>query len=327
MIRRVVLDALLGALFAVAGIGCGPEPGETGQSQDGGTGNDPQNSSSSSVSASETGADGTTGSDPCVEVHEGDLSYCPEGAECGIDSVGSLEFSNVRRITGHLRIVNTELQDLTGLSCLEEVQSIRIQGNTNLTSLHGLERLTNVEGFASPYSPSISIQDNPALQSLDGLDSLRELESLHVWFNDSLTSVGISSLERLGLFWLGGCQESGGEPAFGLGDNPSLVTLEGFDSLLSVDMVEISGQQSLLSLAPFIELANNGTVFGAPTITECNDNPDSPAGIECTAVFRYNESLGISEIEAFVAAADIQGAEVCGNMGGPEACDCMAQGG
>ncbi|MBT4100888.1 MAG: hypothetical protein HOE86_24730, partial [Gemmatimonadetes bacterium] len=72
------------------------------------------------------------------------------------------------KLFGSLTIRNTELTDLTALSGLEEIEggNLRIQGNSSLVSLQGLEKVRQVN--------ELQIISNNALQSLEGLTGLRQ---------------------------------------------------------------------------------------------------------------------------------------------------------
>jgi hypothetical protein len=73
-------------------------------------------------------------------------------------------------ITGNLRIYSTTVNNLDFLASLTSVEGLFEigsigEGNPNLTSLTGLENLTNV-------GSTLSIRGNNALTSLDGLQNL-----------------------------------------------------------------------------------------------------------------------------------------------------------
>lgn len=102
-----------------------------------------------------------------------------------------------------LAIVDSELEDLTGLECLTTVSKLRIDGNTRLRSLDGLDNLTRVVriGEDEPLgSWNLVIEDNPVLESLAGLAALEEVEnSLSISRNEVLVTVDeLASLQTVG---------------------------------------------------------------------------------------------------------------------------------
>lgn len=247
-------------------------------------------------------SESTTKAGPCAEVWEGDLGVCMENcldtATSDVDLV-----RGIRRITGRLAIVRSDLVDLGAFECLEEVGGLKFAQNDALESLAGLEQLQTIGADLPEDEPSrISVRENPVLESLAGLQSLVQVDMLFVNDNALLTSVGVPQLEELGGVYLGACGQISSTGSTALGDNPSLTALSGFDSLTTLDHVGIAGQNSLTSLDYLVDLVDSGV-----SIT--------------TADFRLNENLDIVEIEAFMAASGATG-DVCGNAGDEVVCMC-----
>src|SRR5690606_2809783 len=95
-------------------------------------------------------------------------------------------------INGNLNIIGTDVSDLSPLSCLVEIKNgLHIYGNTNLTTLSGLESLVKVKG--------ITIRDNPNLVNTDALNFLSEVGTDGVEFknNNALTHISLSGLTSI----------------------------------------------------------------------------------------------------------------------------------
>jgi hypothetical protein len=226
-------------------VSCGPS---NGGSDTGGTASD----SSASI-----GGDSSSGSAPCSEVYEGDLNFC--NYDCSTEATSDVEsVRNIGTITGRLAIIRTDFVDLEAFGCIEDVEGLVIHENSELRTLAGLGRLRDTQGTDQR---GIRISENPRLESLDGLVSLREVAYLEVAFNDALTSLSLNHVEHIGELKLGQCGDTGGGPSNAQGDNPSLAALDGFDSLVSLTTLSVSGQNSLASLDRLREIAEDGVEF------------------------------------------------------------------
>ena len=87
--------------------------------------------------------------------------------------------------------------DMTFISNLQEARRVRINKNSNLVSLRGLEKLMKV-------GDDVELKYNPSLESLDGLNGLRtigdgeESGSLFIFQNERLKDIsGLGSLESV----------------------------------------------------------------------------------------------------------------------------------
>lgn len=140
------------------------------------------------------------------------------------------------------------------------------------------------------------------LASLDGLSSLREVSIIDIQNNASLASLELNTLEHIEGLYLGACLGVSFDSSATVGDNPALTKLDGFDSLVSLTSLSVSGQNSLTSIARLQELAESGVEFAE---TE----------------FQLNENLDTAEIEAFMNAAGSFGT-VCENAGDDTKCMC-----
>jgi hypothetical protein len=110
-------------------------------------------------------------------------------------------------VSGDLRVVDTDLTDLSTLSELRRVSgSLVIVGNADLRDLRGLEQLRSVGAFvlrdngglytAAGLSRLTEVGDlviagNPRLNSLSGIRALRRARSVEIRHNPRLCALGI----------------------------------------------------------------------------------------------------------------------------------------
>jgi hypothetical protein len=149
---------------------------------------------------------------------------CENGFELGIvdieTSADIAALPRVQRIL-ELRIVESELEDLTGFECLESVSRLRIEENAELRSLDGISNLVDVTASNSDpfYGWDIVIRDNAQLEDLAGLGSLRSVDgSLTIESNAALVDLDtLSSLETVRV-------------TLRISDNATLERIEGFTS-------------------------------------------------------------------------------------------------
>jgi hypothetical protein len=262
-------------------------------------------------------------SEPCSQVHEGDLSICTYN--CPQSAIPDTDIDLVRRIavvTGRLGVVRTDLLDLRAFECLEEIGgNLLIFDNSKLETLSGLEQVRHIAQRESAHVDywhnDIDISSNPRLRSLAGIEAAREITDIAILGNASLSSLSLNHVEHIGQLTLGACaRNSSFDEAFGSGSNPSLTALDGFDSLVSLEKLSVAGQSNLTSIARLTELAQRGVQFTQVEI-------------------HVNERLERADIDAFMSASGATGT-VCGNGGddtpcpcpsGPEPCICEPVGG
>lgn len=211
-----------------------------------------------------------------------------------LDTVGS-QF----KVFGDLLISRTELEDMSPLSGLQEVDggSLVIQGNPSLTSLRGLEHLRHLDG--------LTISSNNTLQSLQGLDSLREVTfTVSISGNPELESLhGLDQLQVAGDLILNGnaaltsmqglesLQTVGGWPTFANGHltisrNSSLTNLTGLNSLRQVDgelqisdnteLRRLEGLAALEHVQISIEISRNPLLGDLDALTSLTSFPGHP---------------------------------------------------
>ena len=214
---------------------------------------------------------------------------CRGTTECGGREIANdedfLELRGCSSIDGNLRIRDTTVPRLIGLSCITSISGNLVigsplppddgddfgepdfsGGNTGLSSLRGLESLTSVGG-------RLGISDNPSLQSLRGLQNLTSVGNrTYIQRNPQLASLtelanltGLNSLHIIGL--------------------DALTSLEGLEKLATIG-IERHGfvQDDLIildnaSLSNLSALSNLKTIGGSLTIGR-NDSLTNLSGFE-----------------------------------------------
>ncbi len=198
-------------------------------------------------SASDAGTGGALPPAPCVE-------KVLTGATSPVMPADFAALQGVTEIAGDLTIDRSMVTDLGMLSCLRKVGgALTITNNAALTTLHGLEALTDVTSW-------VDVNDNDALVDASALERLthlganaiapylsisrnRALEriavgsevtgSLTIESNSVLSSLaGLKKLERVGLH-------------LSLGYLPLVTTLADLSALTSVGKLSIFGNEQL----------------------------------------------------------------------------------
>jgi hypothetical protein len=144
-------------------------------------------------------------------------------------------------------IVLTQLEGLNDLTevpvfeCLESAGSVGIQF-TDLRSLRGMERLREVG--------RIWIERNDDLESLEGLSSLVRVETtIKIGANANLRTLGMRALEEVFVLEIGEALPNELDPTrCSRSGNPSLVEIDGLDSLRGFQKIAIRGNESLASV-------------------------------------------------------------------------------
>jgi hypothetical protein len=213
---------------------------------------------------------------------DGNLNFHPyillRGGLKSLSGLDSLEI-----IGGNLSLMYTDsIINLDGLSNLDSIGSLLIDGCGSLTNLDGLQNLKHISsdiylmnnnslidisGLANVESLDgfIDINSNMLLESLQGLHNITEITgAVSISNNQSLKSVdlnnlgtaygfyasqnpSLSSLEGLNkLKWL--------DYMLSIWNHDSLENLEGLDSLMFVDKIVISYNEGLQSLEGLAEL-------------------------------------------------------------------------
>lgn len=227
-------------------------------------------------------------------------------------------------VTGNLRIFSVldqsdSIRNLKGLATLCNVQgNLEIVGNLDLLTLDGLESVQSVGG-------NLLIDSNTDLRSIDRLCSLRTIGGTFTVQGNSavLEIAGLNCLESVGRFLSitnneNLCSITGfNSPAglriysdFFIGTNPSLKTVDGFNSLLGVyedfviieneSLVCIAGFRRLRQIVDQLLVANNAALvsidaFGQLRVVSEIEiaNNDSLCKVSAFHVLRQAEQIEI----------------------------------
>ncbi len=228
----------------------------------------------------------------------------------------SIDRFNSRGVTGDLTISsNTLLSSLSGLESLTDIGgNLSIIRNSSLMSLSGLDSLTDIGGI-------LLITSNRSLSSLNGLDSLNQIgENLTIQNNDSLTS--LSGLESL--------TDIGGN--LSITSNRSLMSLSGLESLtnigrflriqLNTSLSSLSGLESLTDIGGYLDINNNASLSslsGLESLTDIdgylniqnNDSLQSLSGLDSlTEIGGYLDiqlNTSLSSLSGLESLTDIDG--------------------
>ncbi len=238
-----------------------------------GTSGTSSTSSTSSTTGSTSSTTGSTDGDLCTDVHEGDL-YITEDTD--LESLAYLG-----HVTGYLHITMDEFDqtDLSFLSCLHTVdKGLQVIDNAHLTSTEGL---TNLHSLGE-----LQISGNPKLQVITGFTQIDDLFALRISNNPMLNEIHLDTLTSVSIMEIGRCLASEAT-----GHHFGLVDLAGFSGITTIDWLDLSGNEALLSADPLFDaLAANGAA--------------KPLG---------NAQLDTLKVENRV---------VCGNEGGDPKCYC-----
>ncbi|CAL2094525.1 hypothetical protein [Tenacibaculum sp. 190524A05c] len=167
-----------------------------------------------------------------------------EGEE--INDISNL--SSLKEIQGDLRIRNTSIVNLDGLANLElnnisENLLLSIRYNDKLESIGALKKVEKVTDFL--------LSNNNNLLNINGLGNFKELRGLFIDANPKLESVE-------GLYGLEVCNE------LTFQDNPKLITLDGLEKLKYVNFasVRITGNTALRDFCSLTLLSNTTDMPG-----------------------------------------------------------------
>lgn len=230
-------------------------------------------------------------------------------------------------IQGRLLIGGNDIVDLTPLSDLTSVESITIGFTDALTSLDGLDALTNVvwdvniyhnnaltniNGLAALNSVggTIEISENDALTNVNGLASLTSVVALNIYGNDVLTDVdGLAALTN-----------TSGSMDIEL--NRALKDLDGLASLTSVgrnlsiwkndSLTNIYGLAGLTSVSQSLSIRENNALANLGGLAAL----EQVGGLDIA----YNNSLtdlsGLSALTNVTGIFYIGGNDALSSLGG-----------
>ncbi len=204
------------------------------------------------------------------KIHDG---YVELKTQVEVNMFGELKYT---QIEGGLKISGTDISDLTPLESLTKISGggLTIIDNSILESLKGLQNLTSL----GTQFANLIISGNDALTSLTGLEKLSDIAILKVEGNGTLTTIsGLDNLKSVGSLSISGnlkLKSISGfnsleniDGSFELYNNRELATLDGFQNLVSVDKdflvtynVELNSLEDFESLEHIgsnVEIASN----------------------------------------------------------------------
>lgn len=190
----------------------------------------------------------------------------------GFDSlktVGSLNLSNlnVNSLNGFSQLTTISqalsLQTLPFLTSLSEFDSLTTLGSLNISSTNGLTTLNGLENISNPLS-SVYILSNFSLNSLIGLNNIPEItNNLNISYNPNLLNFeGLNSLQECSGVYIS--------------QNKRLSNLSGLNNLDTISFnLSIQGNDSLTSILDLSSLAFIGTglnnrISNNPLLSTCN---------------------------------------------------------
>jgi hypothetical protein len=203
------------------------------------------------------GATGTVGLDDAGTLDEdestGDLPPCGDEVlegELVVDN--RTDVRSIRRyrvVAGHVSVMRREEQDLSFLECLEEIhRDLAIGENRELRTTAGLDRLRRLDG-------DIYLRENYRLEVLEGLGTVRELAGLLVESTESLRTIDLPHVERIGWLWIARCSDPFQPQP---GGNWELTSLEGFPSLVYLGELVLRGTKHVTSIDGLRVIRDNG---------------------------------------------------------------------
>lgn len=206
-------------------------------------------------------ATGCSSFEEVLEACESILPECPEGdieflTQAEVDHF-SIQFPNCENLNGMLKIGGVVESDISDLSSLQNIVSVKgavVVSKTSLSNLQGLNNLQTIEFNNDSYS-SLEILYNNSLTSLEGLENFTSSNNIFILGNSALMSLqGLTGL-------------TGFPGVISISSNNSLLNLSGLDNLNYCFKLDISGNESLQTLEGLNNLEN---IVGDFTL---NNNP------------------------------------------------------
>lgn len=263
---------------------CGPGTAQT----EVGTGTSTGNGSGTAAipTSSSTGM-----TEPCGQVHEGDLIVRYETDFALLADIGRVKGNLYVNMDGRNQL------DLSFLKCVHKIDGfLDIAWNELLESTEGMERLESVS--------AISIDENTNLRVVAGFEQVRSLTRFILDKNPSLEEVRLDSLENVKSMEIGHCANAG--PA---ANQQALVALAGFSGISEIETLRIEGNEALMSEGLLEALKANGAASPLQHVT-----------------FRFNPLLDEATIHARIDVLGVKSREVCGNAGGAVDPECFCEG-
>jgi len=171
----------------------------------------------------------------------------------GLNITNLNAFANIVTINGRVEIGSTALTSLSGLNQLTEVYgSVAINSNDNLVSVSALQSLGSI------HNSDFQIASNPVISSLAGLENLTDINFLTINLNASLTTLTSFSTNFIGVL--------------SVSDNPLLVSLNGLESVTMLGNLEIISNASLNNVDALQNVTGFGNFFSTGYLTIVNND-------------------------------------------------------
>lgn len=158
------------------------------------------------------------------------LSHLRKATYFGVvynDGIHDLSAISELTTVGTLTFRGMTLPDLSGLTALDSVQTIELEDNVAIGSLHGLETIENLA--------SLKISRNGGLTNLEGLSGLKRVDELTIEGNTDLSSVsGVPNLWYVN--------------KLAIGSSAALTNLNGFSALTRLSLIQFIANPVLASL-------------------------------------------------------------------------------
>ena len=183
----------------------------------------------------------------------GDITFSTQGQ---VDSF-QINYPGCMNMPGTVAIEDSDIINLQGLSTLDSIGGcLRIINNPLLANLDGLENLRYVGEcmiwiLGSGHTEGLTISGNEVLASLAGLNRLKTVkDGVSIVANPAMTELnGLDSLSDVGTgIWGLGTSDPAPSYSIQISENSSLKKIGGLANLDSLAILEISLNDSLLSL-------------------------------------------------------------------------------
>jgi hypothetical protein len=149
-----------------------------------------------------------------------------------------IQYPDCTELDYDLIISGNDITDLTPLSNIVSVHSLRIENNPQLINLNGLNSIIHIDGYDDDNFEFLEISNNPQLQSISALSNMTSnslIEGFVIRNNAQLTS-------------LNGLQAFNQVYAVIIDNNDLLIDLVGLENVTDTDDFLISNNDNLINL-------------------------------------------------------------------------------
>jgi uncharacterized repeat protein (TIGR01451 family) len=131
-----------------------------------------------------------------------------------------LNYPDCSYIEGPVIIKGLNITDLSPLQGIRKVFTLTID-STGLTSLSGLNNLDTIISPPFLINPGLIISNNPFLSNIDALMNMKRTRGLHIYKNESLTSIQPLSNTSISNY-------------FSINENPMITEIVGFENIEAI---------------------------------------------------------------------------------------------